>query len=323
MKLTFDDAHQLATRFLVRHEMPQAHAGIVADHLIYATNAGHDFAGLSRLLPIAEQLARRGTGGDVTTLRETANSAVMDGGNVIGYVTSLMAMDKAIELAKKSGIGVVGLSNSWFSGMLRYYVERAADRDMIALHACNSTARVAPFGGIDRLLGTNPLAFACPAPGAPLVIDIGSSAMTWGDVIFHQQTGRPLPEGVAVDPEGHPTLDPASALAGAIKTWGGPRGSAIAMMVQALGILGGSDPVIGETGKWGYFFMAMDPSLLMPVDELKTRIGSMRDQIEGSRAAPDGTAVRAPGSSGTKRLQEAKERGWIDVDDAIVRAISP
>ncbi|UUZ77264.1 Ldh family oxidoreductase [Polaromonas sp. P1(28)-13] len=246
----------------------------------------------------------------------------MDGGNVIGYVTSLMAMDKAVTLAKKSGIGVVGLNNSWFSGMLRYYVERAAQQDMIAIHACNSTARVAPYGGIDRLLGTNPLAFACPATGAPLIIDIGSSAMMWGDVIFHQQTGRPLPDGLAVDTEGHPTVDPASALAGAIKTWGGPRGSAISMMVQALGILGGSDPIIGESGKWGYFFMAIDPGLLMPVDELKTRVDSMREQIEGSRPAPGGAAVRTPGSSGTQRLHEAQARGWLEVDEAIHRAIS-
>jgi L-2-hydroxycarboxylate dehydrogenase (NAD+) len=322
MKLSFEDAKDLATRYLVRQGMLAEHAGIVADHLIYATNAGHDFAGLSRLLPIAEQLARRGTGGAITTVRETANSALMDGGNVIGYVTSLIAMDKAVTLAKKSGIGVVGLNNSWFSGMLRYYVERAAQQDMIAIHACNSTARVAPYGGIDRLLGTNPLAFACPATGAPLIIDIGSSAMMWGDVIFHQQTGRPLPDGLAVDTEGHPTVDPASALAGAIKTWGGPRGSAISMMVQALGILGGSDPIIGESGKWGYFFMAIDPGLLMPVGELKTRVDSMREQIEGSRPAPGGAAVRTPGSSGTQRLREAQARGWLEVDEAIRRAIS-
>jgi L-2-hydroxycarboxylate dehydrogenase (NAD+) len=234
----------------------------------------------------------------------------------------VLAMDKAIALAKKSGVGIVGLSNSWFSGMLRYYVERAARAGMIGLHAANSTARVAPYGGIDRLLGTNPIAFAFPAGDAPLVVDFSCASMMWGDVLYHQQTGRPLPEGHAVDLDGFPTVDPASALAGAIRTWGGPRGSGLAVVIQALGILGGSDPIISEAGKWGYFFMAFDPELLMPLNDFKKNISSMQEQIETSRPSPGGAAVRVPGSSGTRKIQEGHARGWIEVDDAIYQAIT-
>lgn len=322
MKISNPDAKQLAASYLVKHGLSEAYAGMVADHLLYATQAGHDFAGLSRLPPIAEQLRLRGTGGTIKTLRETERSCVMDGANVIGYVTSLIAMDKAISLAKNGGVGIVGLNNSWFSGMLRYYVERAADAGLIGLHTSNTTARVAPHGGIDRLLGTNPLAFACPADGAPLVVDIGTSAIMWGDVILHQQTGKTLPEGRAVDADGNPTVDPGLALAGAMHAWGGPKGSAISVIAQTLGILAGSDPVIGDSGKWGYFFLVIDPALLMPLAEFKSKVGNMRAQIEGSRPTPGGSPVRAPGTSGSKRLDEARARGWIDIDEAVYRAVS-
>lgn len=322
-KLSLDDARELAVTFLVRQEMPADHAGMVADHLIYATLAGHTFAGFSRLLPLAERLRELGTGGTIKTVRETDKSAVIDGAGVNGYVTSVIAMDKAVALAKKSGVGIVALSNSWFSGMLRYYVERAAKADLIGMHAANTTARVAPHGGIDRLLGTNPMAFAFPATGSPLVVDFSSASMTWGDVIYHQQTGKRLPEGRAVDAAGNPTLDPVAALAGAILAWGGPRGSGVSVLVQALGILGGSDPIIGDTGKWGYFFMAFDPGLLIPLDDFKQRIGSMRESIESSRPAPGGAPVRVPGSSSQRNLDEGRARGWIEVDDEIYQALLP
>jgi LDH2 family malate/lactate/ureidoglycolate dehydrogenase len=321
MKLGLEDAKSLAVAFLRRHEMPDEHAGIVADHLIYASLAGHSFAGLSRLLPIADNLRRRGPGGTIKTLHETDKSALIDGANVNGYVTSLLGMDRAIELARKSGIGIVGVNNSWFSGMLRYYVERAAKADMVGMHAANSAARVAPYGGIDRILGTNPLAFAFPADGQPLVVDLSTSAIAWGDVLFHQQTGRPLPEGRAVDAAGNPTLDPAAAIAGAFLPWGGPRGSSVALIVQALGILAGSDSVIGDASKWGYFFLALDPRLLMPTEQFKSRVQSLRSSIESSRPMPGGGPVRTPGSGSQASVEEGRARGWIEVADEVYQAV--
>jgi L-2-hydroxycarboxylate dehydrogenase (NAD+) len=323
MKVSLDEAKIMSAAFLVHHGMRETHADIVADHLVYATLAGHHFAGLSRLLPIADNLRQRGPGGTITTVLETAKSAAIDGANVIGYVTSLIGVDKAIELAKKSGVGIVGVSNSWFSGMLRYYVERAANHDLVAMHAANSTARVAPYGSIDRLLGTNPIAFAFPAQQRPLIVDLATASIAWGDVIYHQQTGKPLPTDRAVDAQGHPTTDPRAAIAGAFLPWGGARGSGLSVVVQALGILAGSDPVVRDAGKWGYFFAVIDPALLVPTAEFKRRISEMRDSIEASRSAPGSGAVRAPGGGGDRSIEAGRARGWIEVADEIYRAIKP
>lgn len=321
-KLSLESAKNLAIEFLVGHKMPADHANMVADHLIYAHIAGHDYAGLSRLVPIAHMLRERGIGGTISVVRETDKSAFIDGANVNGYVTSLIAMDKAISLAKRSGVGIVGVSNSWFSGLLRYYVERATQANLVGIHAANSTARVSPYGGIDRLLGTNPIAFAFPADDKPLVIDFASATTMWGDVLHHQEIGKPLPPGQAVDVDGHPTLDPLAALAGAIQVWGGARGSSVSVIVQALGILGGSDPIVGENGKWGYFFMAIDPELLLPVSQFKRNISIMRETIESSRPTPGGSKVRVPGTASQRKIDEGLTRGWIEVDEKILSAIA-
>jgi len=321
MKVDLNEAQRLAVGFLVRHGMRDAQAHVVADHLVYASLAGHGFAGLSRLLPIAEYLKKRGPGGTVRTIHETDKSALIDGDNVIGYVTSLMGVDKAIELARTSGVGIVGVNNSWFSGMLRYYVERAADAGFIALHAANSTARVAPYGGIDRLLGTNPIAFAFPAEKHPLVIDLATASMAWGDVIYQQQTGKPLPEERAIDGDGRPTTDPLAALGGAFLPWGGPRGSSLSVIVQALGILAGSDPVIDDAGKWGYFFAVIDPALLLAPEGFKRSITTLRDRIEASRPSDPARPVRVPGSSSRQNIEVGRARGWIEVADEVYDAV--
>jgi len=322
MKIAALEARALAIGFLERHGMPAEHAQVVADHLIYATRAGHAFAGLSRLLPIAERLRRSGVGGEIRVVKQTDRSAVIDGANVIGYVTSLLGMDTAIGLARRWGVGIVGVNNSWFSGMLRYYVERAANAGLIGIHAANSTAMVAPLGGADRVLGTNPFAFAFPAVGPPLVIDFATAAIMWGDVVYHQQLGKSLPPGCAVDAAGEPTVDPNSALTGAILGWGGARGFAVSMVVQALAILAGSDPVVGEVGKWGYLFIVIDPELLMPLEDFKQRIAALRSAVESSRPIPGGPPVRAPGSGTQVRLAAAATNDWIEIDDEIHRRIA-
>jgi LDH2 family malate/lactate/ureidoglycolate dehydrogenase len=95
----------------------------------------------------------------------------------------------------------------------------------------------------------------------------------------------------------------------------------LSVIVQALGILGGSDPIVGEDGKWGYFFMAFDPSLLMPLADFKKNISSMRHSIENSRPTPGGSAVRVPGSAGTRNVEEGRARGWIELDHVIYQAL--
>jgi LDH2 family malate/lactate/ureidoglycolate dehydrogenase len=231
---------------------------------------------------------------------------------------SIAAIDKAIEICKKSGVAVVGAHNTWFSGRLAYYVERAARQGYVAMHTTNTTARVAPFGGIDRVMGTNPFAIAFPSEDDPMVIDIGTAATTWGNVILSRTKGEALRAGVAVDPGGQPTVDPDAAVAGAFLPWGGHRGSGLALAVQLLGILAGSAVVIEDVRNWGLFFLVFDPRLLMPGDEFKSRVSELRKVIHATRPASGTQKVRAPGEGSTQQRKRATAAGVIQVDDRIV-----
>ncbi len=210
MRLSIDEARALVLRILPRHGMSEGDATIVADHLIDAGLAGHAFASLPRVLALVDQLQRRGPARAPRIVAETPVSVVLDGGNTNGYVTSLLAIDAAIKRAQAVGVGLATVHDTWFSGRCGYYVERAARAGFVALHTANTSARVAPFGGIDRVFGTNPVAIAIPRaePHDPIVVDFSTAATTWGEVLLHLHTDRKLPAGWAVDRDGQPTANP-------------------------------------------------------------------------------------------------------------------
>lgn len=317
MKIALADARGLAADVLCAHGMPRDHAEIVADHLVDAAGAGHPFAGLPRVVALVENMKDIPPGGTITVHDKTPISSIIDGGGVNGYVTSLIAIDKAIGIAREKGVAVVGVRNTWFSGRLAYYVERAAHEGLVALHTANTQARVAPAGGIDRIFGTNPVAFAFPCDGDPIIVDFGTGMTTWGDVLLRQQKGEPLEPGMAVNPQGRPTTDPAQALLGAFLPWGGHRGYGMALISQIFGILSGSDIVVGKVTDCGFFFLVLDPELLMPLAEFKAKVASLVDTIESSRPAPGGGHVRVHGRGSAARRADALACGTIDVDRTV------
>ena len=321
MELKIQEAKGLAVDILTSRGMRHDYAGMVADHLVDAAMAGHAFAGLPRVLALVEALEKKPPATAVTVVRENRNSALIDGGDNNGYVTSVIGVDKAIALAKASGIGIVGVRNTWFSGRLAYYVERAAHQNLIAFHTANSTARVAPYGGIDAIFGTNPLAFAFPCEGEPLVVDVGTSAATWGELLLRKRTGRKLDSNMAVDAAGQITDDPSAGLVGAILPWGGHRGSGLSLAVQVLGILAGSKLVIDDVDQYGFFFMVFDPELLMPLGEFKSKVAQLRGILHRSRPTLGAERVRLPGEGSQAWRKRGLDAGTIMVDDKIYDAL--
>jgi LDH2 family malate/lactate/ureidoglycolate dehydrogenase len=301
--------------------MRPASARVVADHLVDANLCGHEFSSLPRVLAIAEELRRKPPPGAIRVVREDRSSAVIDGGDNVAYVVSIVAIDKAVEMCRKNGVAVVVANNTWFSGRLAYYVERAARQGYVAIHTTNVTARVAPYGGMDRLMGTNPMALAFPSEDDPLVFDIGTSATSWGDVILAQTKGEPLPEGVAVDAQGRPTVEPAAALEGAFLAWGGQRGTALSLAIQALGVLAGSAAVIHETADYGLFFLVIDPEALLPRGQCKAHMSELRRSIAANRPMPGKPPVRVPGDRSQQRRRQALAAGVVTLDERVYQRI--
>lgn len=321
MQINFSDARNLVVDVLANHGVEADHARIVADHLIDAAASGHAFAGLPRVLALARHLKERPPAKSITIQRKSRNSVLIDGGGVNGYVTSLLGIDQGMEIARETGVALIGIRNTWFSGRLAYYVERAARAGFIAMHTANTAARVAPAGGIDRIFGTNPIAFAFPCDPDPLVIDFGTGMTTWGEVLLRQKLNRELEPGWAVDVDGHPTLDPGKALDGAFMPWGGHRGYGIALVVQIFAILCGSRIVVDDVADCGFFFLVFDPQLLMPSAQFRANVSELVSHIEASRPEPGSAEVRVPGRKSSAVRAESMKRGTIEVDDKIYEAL--
>jgi LDH2 family malate/lactate/ureidoglycolate dehydrogenase len=320
-RLTISDATALAVDILVVNGMSHDYARVVANHLIDAALAGHPFAGLPRVLAIVGQLKGRPPAKPIRITSESEVSAQFDGGGNIGYVVSVLAIDKAVEIARGSGVGVVGVNNTWYSGRLAYYIERAATQGFVALHTASSQARVAPHGGIDAILGTNPFSIAFPCDPEPIVIDIGTSMATEGEVLRRKAIGAELPVGWAVASDGSPTTDPAAGFDGALLPWGGPRGYGISLAVQLLGILVGGAAVVHTPQDSGQFFIVIDPTRFTRLPEFKEKAAELVRSLRASRPAEGHGSVRIPGARSQQTRKIERKRGEIDVDTVVYQQL--
>ena len=194
--LTVAAARALGEAALVGIGYDPDEARIIADHVIDAALCGYEYSGLAKILNIPEhprfKLPRR----QLSVLHETAVSTSFDGGNNVGMLALHHATEAVIAKARQNGFALVGLTNSWVSGRSAYYVERIARADLVVLHTAAARARVAPFGGMRPILGTNPIAFGLPSSHDAVVLDMGTSAFMMTELMLRERLGERLPDGV-------------------------------------------------------------------------------------------------------------------------------
>jgi len=297
-------------------------AELIADHLMDCELRGLPYGGLARAVSIAERIERHGDHRrPVALLHETPVSARVDGGDHIGYVVAHRATSIAIEKAAASGIAVVGASNTWYTGMLSYYAEMAAARGLVSMIASNASPWVAPHGATEGRLGTNPICFGFPSADQPIILDIGTSAIIHAEVTLARRLGNDLPENVAFDLDRLPTRDPAAALAGAFATWGGHKGSGLAVVVQLLGILAGSPPIPPELAGFGYLIVAMRPDLMGPAETFRENVSAFAQAVRSARPKAGGSPVRMPFDRSRQERERRIAENAIDVPDVLMNQL--
>ncbi|WP_076446352.1 Ldh family oxidoreductase [Roseivivax lentus] len=217
--------------------VPDATAQSVATALVAAESEGQVGHGFSRLGDYAAQ-ARSGKirADAVPEARATGASAlVVDAGHGFAYPALDLAIERGSAMAQETGCAAISVTRSSHCGALSVQVERLARKGLIGLMVANAPAAIAPWGSNKAVFGTNPIAFAAPRDGAdPLVIDLSLSRVARGKVMNARKTGKPIPEGWALDRDGQPTTDPEAALAGTMVPIGEAKGTALALMVEIL-----------------------------------------------------------------------------------------
>jgi delta1-piperideine-2-carboxylate reductase len=318
MRLTIAAARALTERVMVAIGHSSEDAAIISDHLIDCELRGLSFGGLPRAVSISERIEAHGDKRrPIIIERETPVSALLDGGDHIGYVVAHRAMMLAIAKARQQGIAVVGANNTWYTGMLSYYAEMATRQDLVSMIASNAAPWVAPYGATQARFGTNPICFGFPAGGDPVIWDIGTSAIMHGEILLNRRLGRELPEGAAFGPDGRPTRDPDAALQGAIAVWGGHRGSGLGLTVQILGALCNSPMLPKGLGEFGCLFVVMRPDLMMSTAAFKANVAAYAAAVRAARPVAGGPPVRVPFERSAADRRRRLAAGVIEVADPV------
>jgi LDH2 family malate/lactate/ureidoglycolate dehydrogenase len=323
MRLSLSKARALVERAMRAVGHDDEEARLIADHLIDCELRGIGYGGLSRAISIVERIRRHGDRRrPIRILRETPVSALLDGGDRIGYVVAHRATTLAIAKAKTSGLALVGANDTWYTGMLSYFAEMATAEGFVAMIASNASPWVAPHGATEGRFGTNPICFGFPSTGDPIIWDIGTSAIMHAEAVLAQRLGRELPEGVAFDADGRPTRDPAASLGGAFAAWGGHKGSGLGLVVQMLGMMAGSPALPPDLAGFGYLMVLMDPGLLTSGEEFKAQVANYAEAVRGSRPVEGGVAVRMPFDRSAAERRRRLAEGFIDIPDAICERLA-
>lgn len=288
--------------------MPEANARTVGEALTDADIRGIHSHGLLRVEDYVKKLLSEGVDpqGAPSIVSKKGGAIRIDGGNALGQVSGVFAMDAAIEAARETAIAFAAVGGSNHCGAMDYFARRAAAAGMIGLAGTNALPTMAPAGGREKIVGLNPLSVAMPATGRPdFVLDAALGATAHGKIRVYAQKGAPVPEGWAFDKDGRPTTDATKALEGLIQPIGAHKGIGLAMMVGLMstllsgagyGLESGNMIDGAYAGKDGHFFMAIDIAAFVEPSEFANRLGRILDDLEASERTDGVDAIYAPGA---------------------------
>lgn len=320
VRLSVDEARGLGESALGRIGYAEDDCRIVVDQLIDNSLCGYRFAGLPRILAIAREAKTKNDRVPVAVVNETPVSALVDGGNNVGYVAVYRGAEIAIAKAKQSGVAAVGVYNSYFSGRNAYYLERIVDAGLIGLHSASGAPHIVPPGATRPALGTNPIAFGFPSTDGPVIFDIGTASLMWGEVLLAAETGEALPPGVAFDADGNPTVDGRAAAAGGVSAFGGHKGYGLAFAVQALGLLAGAVIPRGQVQDYGFLFFVVDPGALLSDNPFAVQMSELVRAIQATPRRPGVEEIRIPSQRAFRERQRRRAEGIL-VDRAVIAAL--
>lgn len=327
------DAEKFVQDVLVGNGVPPENAAIVAKCLVAADLRGVDTHGINRIPSYMERI-RQGVlnaKASPTLQQVTPVVAQVDGQNGFGFVAARLGMDAAIRMAKEFGIGMVSVKHSNHFGMSAWVVQQALDAGLMSLVFTNSSPALPVWGGREKLMGVSPLACGAPAgQSKPFILDMAPSVAARGKIYKALRRGEKIPRDWALDAEGQQTDDPASALQGVMLPMGGPKGSALAIMMDVFsGVLSGSafaghvtnpyDP--SKPADVGHFLVAIKPDLFMSLEDFKERMDYLYQRVVGSEKMAGVERVYFPGEIEQLR-QEERERNGIPYVETEVAALN-
>ncbi|MGW5150947.1 Ldh family oxidoreductase [Rhodococcus koreensis] len=306
--------------------VPGDDAALVLDSLIQADLWGHQSHGVLRLPWYAARL-QTGAMTAVTspeTLVDGGALLLLDGRAGIGQVLTETARREAVTRAREHGVGVVGVRDSNHFGTAMYYTRRAAQDGCVSILTTNASPAMAPWGGREKVLGTNPWSIAAPAPSGSgvVAVDIANTAVARGKIYLARNRGEEIPSTWAMDSAGRVTTDPAAAIDGVILPMAGHKGYAITFMMDILsGALTGSHTGTRVHGPYeadkvsgaGHLFIAIDVAAMGSTTAYLDSVGELIDEVKHTPLAEGAEGIFYPGE-----LEDRAEHRNLDAGGVVL-----
>ena len=319
------DITDFAERVLLHAGVAPNEAKVVSEALVWADAVGRSTQGLWRLGTNLERFQRGVINSPCTPQCTRRGPAVaeIDGHHGFGHYVGSVAVREAMSLATDAGIGLVTVRNSNHFGAAGYFVDLAARARMLAIATSNSVAKLAPYGGVKPVFGTNPIAIGIPrAAELPIVVDMATAAASGGSVLWAAERRESIAEGIVVDADGQPITDPRRARQGVMLPFGGAKGSSLALFVEVLAAVLAQGALSTEvrsmfddyTGqaRVAHCFLVIDVGRLVAFDDYASRLEQLVVQMLGASAV-GGPDVRLPGDERWIALRESEQLG-VEID---------
>jgi LDH2 family malate/lactate/ureidoglycolate dehydrogenase len=333
--LPIADAKAFISKALQSAQVPSADADLVAELMVKSDLVGADGHGIFRLPAYLKRIRAGGINlsPNIHIECEQGATALINGDNALGHLVMNKAVDLAIEKVKQHSVCWIGSHYGNHSGAASVYVRKLAEQGYIGIYmAVGNANHMAPWGGIDLLLSTNPIAIAVPAGDHPIVLlDIATTVAAYGKVKVAAQKGEPIPEGWMIDRQGSPITDPQKSSEGSLLPIGGYKGYGLAVMI---GLLAGAlnNAAVGKgtidfnahhdlITNTGQTIIAVDPSAFGDRAAFIERVIALVNDLKSSSTLPGVNEIRVPGDGAAKVMAERMHLG-IPVAPELLEALN-
>jgi len=333
--LSIADAERFISSALQSVKVPVRDADITASLMVKSDLAGADGHGIFRLPAYLKRIRAGGINlhPNIHIEREQGATALINGDNALGHLVMNRAVDLAIEKVKQHSVCWIGSHYGNHSGAASVYVRKLAEHGYIAIYmAVGNANHMAPWGGIDLLLSTNPIAIAVPSGDHPIVLlDIATTVAAYGKVKVAAQKGESIPEGWMIDRQGNHITDPQKSSEGSLLPIGGYKGYGLAVMI---GLLAGAlnNAAVGKgtidfnahhdlITNTGQTIIAVDPSAFGDKDAFIGRVVDLVEDLKSSSTLPGVKEIRVPGEGAAKTIVERSKYG-IPVSPELLEALN-
>ncbi len=321
--LSIEAAQSFISNAFQSVQVPKVDADLVAKLMVESDLAGADGHGIFRLPAYLKRIRAGGINlhPDIRIEKESGATALINGDNALGHLVMNKAVEVAIQKVKQHSVCWIGSHYGNHSGAASVYVRKLADAGLVGIYmAVGNANHMAPWGGIDLLLSTNPIAIAVPTGNHPMVLlDIATTVAAYGKVKVAAQKGESIPDNWMIDRQGQPITDPTKSSEGSLLPIGGYKGYGLAVMI---GLLAGSlnNAAVGKSTidfnahhdlitNTGQTIIAVDPSAFGDKDAFIERVITLVNDLKNSSTLPGVKEIRVPGEGAAKTIAQRMQTG--------------